>query len=444
MTSGYWCAIGVLVGAATLTVSAPEEPIVPPSGESIPGPTMLTDATVPGELCRLPVTTLAGNGFVTYPGAVYTPDPSGEPALPGSIQSGMAPNYGYAYDTVYSRWLPVMPNLVSPDGTHYVFMDSNANLSTVDVRTGHDSQLTVDGTGAWHPVGWQPAGIYAIQATSQGPHPGLWLVPYPSGTPKQVTDLGYWQAVGPGAAYGTVESIPPPDTSIAIVRLDLASGAITKWFYQAGQRAPWIAGFDRAGAPVIQQSVAVYLVPAALQPQVIAPITKTSTAYGDSWGIWLGSNDGLFLFAGGELTRVSNTPLLPVGGCTPQKSQAPGVSPPVHIRKYMVRGGDTLFTIAQAFGLSSYWPLFWHNEGRPQTRGGTLTNPGLIRPGWILEIPAEPLRTYVVRPGDSLSSIAQLFYGPGHGGWWHGIYDANRHTVRDPRLIYPGEELRIP
>jgi hypothetical protein len=31
---------------------------------------------------------------------------------------------------VYSRWLPVT-SLVSPDGTHYVFMDSTANLSTV-------------------------------------------------------------------------------------------------------------------------------------------------------------------------------------------------------------------------------------------------------------------------------------------------------------------------
>jgi nucleoid-associated protein YgaU len=116
----------------------------------------------------------------------------------------------------------------------------------------------------------------------------------------------------------------------------------------------------------------------------------------------------------------------------------------VHPRTYTVRGGDTLFTIAHAFGLTSYWPLFWRNEGRAQAKGGMLTDAGLIRPGWILEIPVEPLRTYVVRSGDSLSLIAQLFYGPGHGGWWHGIYDANRGTVRDPGLVYPGEKLRIP
>jgi hypothetical protein len=443
MGSGYWCTIEVLAVAATLTVAAPG-PVVAPSAEGVTGPALHTDAAVPRELCRLPVVTVAGNGLVTYPGAVYTPDPSGTPALPIPSPSGTPPNYGYAYDTAYSRWLPVTPNLVSPDGAHYVFTDSNSNLSTIDVRTGQESQLTVDGSGAWHPVGWQPAGIYAIQAVLPGPDPGLWLVPYPSGTPKRVTDTGYWQAVGPGAAYGTMAAIPPPDTSVAIVRLDLASGAITKWFYLAGQRPPSIAGFDRVGTPVIQQSVAVYLVPAALEPRVLTPSTKTTTAFGDSWGLWLGSNDGLFLFAGGELTQITSTPFLPVGGCTPQPTPARGTPGPGNLRTYTVRGGDTLFTIAQAFGLSSYWPLFWHNEGRPQGSGGTLTSPEMIRPGWILEIPAEPLQTYVVRPGDSLSLIAQLFYGPGHGGWWHGIYDANRDTVHDPRLIYPGEKLRIP
>src|ERR1700704_4199627 len=135
MTGRYWCAIGVLVGAATLIVWAPAEPIIAPVVEGTPRPPRLTDATAPRELCRLPVVTLAGNGFVTYPGGVYTPDPSEKPVLPSPNQSGMPSNYGYTYDAVYSRWLPVMPNLVSPDRTHYVFTDSNANLSTVDVRT---------------------------------------------------------------------------------------------------------------------------------------------------------------------------------------------------------------------------------------------------------------------------------------------------------------------
>lgn len=353
MSNGYWYAIGVLLGTATLTVSAPEGQVGPHFAEGIPSSATLTDVTVPGALCRLPVVTLAGNGFVTYPAGVYTPDPSGTPALPNPSQSGAPSNYGYAYDTVYSRWVPVMPSLVSPDGSHYVFMDSTANLSTVDVRTGVASQLTVDGTEAWHPVGWQREGIYAVKTASPGPDPGLWLVPYPSGTPKQVTDAGYWQAVGPGAAYGTMQAIPPPDTSVAIMRLDLASGAITKWFYQPGQRPPGIAGFDRIGAPVIQQSVSVYLVPAALEPQVLAPSTKTTTAFGDAWGIWLGSNDGLFLFAGGELKQITSTTLLPVGGCTPQPTPDRGPPAPGHLRTYTVRGGDTLFTIANAFRLSS-------------------------------------------------------------------------------------------
>jgi hypothetical protein len=62
---------------------------------------------------------------------VYTPDPSGTPALPPSTQSDSPPNYGYAYETVYSRWLPVMPSLVSPDGAHDVFMIYDANRDKI-------------------------------------------------------------------------------------------------------------------------------------------------------------------------------------------------------------------------------------------------------------------------------------------------------------------------
>jgi len=51
-------------------------------------------------------------------------------------------------------------------------------------------------------------------------------------------------------------------------------------------------------------------------------------------------------------------------------------------------------------------------------------------------------RTYTVRPGDTLSSIAERFYGnPGDWAWlWH----LNSSVVRDPNSIYAGEVLKIP
>ncbi|HEY7529475.1 MAG TPA: LysM peptidoglycan-binding domain-containing protein [Gemmatimonadota bacterium] len=51
-------------------------------------------------------------------------------------------------------------------------------------------------------------------------------------------------------------------------------------------------------------------------------------------------------------------------------------------------------------------------------------------------------RTYEVRPGDSLSRIAQRFYGDGNQ--WPRIHEANRDQIKDPDLIYPGQKLVIP
>jgi len=51
-------------------------------------------------------------------------------------------------------------------------------------------------------------------------------------------------------------------------------------------------------------------------------------------------------------------------------------------------------------------------------------------------------QTYVVKPGDSLSKIAQHVYGNMND--WRKIYDANRDIIKDPDLIHPGQTLRLP
>ena len=49
---------------------------------------------------------------------------------------------------------------------------------------------------------------------------------------------------------------------------------------------------------------------------------------------------------------------------------------------------------------------------------------------------------YVVKPGDSLSKIAQQVYGNMND--WRKIYDANRDIIQNPDLIHPGQTLRLP
>ena len=49
---------------------------------------------------------------------------------------------------------------------------------------------------------------------------------------------------------------------------------------------------------------------------------------------------------------------------------------------------------------------------------------------------------YTVKSGDTLSKIAQQFYGS--ASKYQAIFEANRPMLKDPDHIYPGQVLRIP
>lgn len=51
-------------------------------------------------------------------------------------------------------------------------------------------------------------------------------------------------------------------------------------------------------------------------------------------------------------------------------------------------------------------------------------------------------RLHVVKPGDTLSAIAQANYGD--PGRFHNIVRANPLVIADPNLIFVGQELKIP
>jgi LysM repeat protein len=51
-------------------------------------------------------------------------------------------------------------------------------------------------------------------------------------------------------------------------------------------------------------------------------------------------------------------------------------------------------------------------------------------------------RTYAVRPGDTLSSIAERCYGTADD--WTALYHANTARISDPDLIYSGQVLTVP
>ena len=107
--------------------------------------------------------------------------------------------------------------------------------------------------------------------------------------------------------------------------------------------------------------------------------------------------------------------------------QIPGAAPPG--TTYTVVTGDSLTSIAAKFGVS----LTCLEKANPQ-----ITDPNLIQPGAVLNIPSAGTTSYTVQPGDFLYAIAVKF------GVTLAALEAANPQVTNPTAIYPGEVLQIP
>lgn len=99
---------------------------------------------------------------------------------------------------------------------------------------------------------------------------------------------------------------------------------------------------------------------------------------------------------------------------------------------YVVKKGDTLSSIAKEYN-TTYQKLAEDNN---------ISNPNLIYPGQIIKINESSAinpTTYIVKKGDTLSSIAKKY-----NTTWQAIYNKNKDVIgENPDIIRPGQVLTI-
>lgn len=103
---------------------------------------------------------------------------------------------------------------------------------------------------------------------------------------------------------------------------------------------------------------------------------------------------------------------------------------PAKAKTYTVKSGDNLSSIADRFNTSV----------AALVKANGISNPNIIYPGQVLKLsgssaPAAP-STYTVKSGDTLSAIAEA-----HGTTWRQL--ASLNNLIDANMIYPGQKLRL-
>jgi hypothetical protein len=272
-------------------------------------------------------------GFITLPAGSFAPDPA------GNIKSKAS---GLAYDRVFAKWLPVDWRLVSDDGTRYTYATysgdpttpgSYSALHVVNVATGVDRIVTQ--TGQYVINDFVGSGIYLSPWVGghDGPGPQIGSVMDPStGSVRALSGgqkYGYW--IGSGAGWRTDYNTADPTVHQGmtgpnrIIRVDLASGSETTWFYQQGADWVQVLGFDQQGHPIVSsgvasgnsQEVTIWLITDPTHHSVMySGSLMMGWAMADSHGVWLSDGGAMYLYtAASGLKIVSPTGGQIAGGC---------------------------------------------------------------------------------------------------------------------------------
>jgi hypothetical protein len=242
--------------------------------------------------CNLPVEDRAGgSGFLTFPGGDFTPAGTPRASIPE-----IGGYYTQTYDWAYSKWLPVLPKDISPDGSKYAYQNNDRILKVVDVATG--SVGPIPASVGWNLIATANDGVYAHTFLGRV---GLWFLRFAGGDPVQVSPAGYsYLAVGGGHAYASTAK-----DDQTLLQVDLKNGAAVKFADPPAQ----VLGFDSAGVPVVRLAGSLVLMPAPYRQKVVTDQAPPGFVVGDRNGIWFPLADGVYLATpDGRVTQMAAAP----------------------------------------------------------------------------------------------------------------------------------------
>ena len=327
--------VGQRATPTPIASTAPSMPVPAPTPGLSTTPNTAADLPVTSVdfACRLPVVTRAGaggdttlqGGFLTFPAAQLTNDPGGTIRAQSSTGDDYATSaapvlLGFGsnafYDRAQSRWVPASPSQARPDGGAYAYVSTGPQGSVskahvVDVASGDTRAFDMPPIEGLVVGDYAATGVYLLSFFGiGGPGKGVWLLDPATGKTRQLRDIKQVWAVRDG--YAWVPRLDPRDKTVwppmeiapedSLVRIDLATGAETTWFYEAG-RYPWMIGFTSRGQPVV-----VLGGPSGNEFRVMdQPGSPGQLIYsgngiplgdvqGDGDRIWFGSQTGIYLY----------------------------------------------------------------------------------------------------------------------------------------------------
>lgn len=239
--------------------------------------------------------------------------------------------YGYSiagWSTAANRWLPAPPNLIGPDGQHYVYLhaDGTIRLAATDL-----SEAIVSNPNKLTPLAYTSTGV--VLTSSEIASNGLWMLDPGTHAITVITPQSgslNWTEVSNGVAWGTDSPGVlgyPPATNVMEAALQPASRPISAYTAPSGDSVSLIATDRQGGVLAVVTGSSpglIYIAPgkppaAATAPPGVALGRLGPRHYADAHGIWFVGQTGIFLFAPASgLQSVApgvTTDVIPAGDC---------------------------------------------------------------------------------------------------------------------------------